>query len=441
MNADLTCLQRYHQHDDAFAFQQLVQAHAGMVFATARRITQDAARAEEVAQETFLELARSAARVTESVGAWLHRVAWHKARDVVRADVTRRRYEEAAGEHLYMEREATWEKLEPLIDEAIEELPEKLRGPLVQHFFLNCSQQELAVELGVSQSTVSRLLNSGISELRSRLRSKHALCGSTLAVLLSANSTQAAPASLTASLGKLAISGTAAGSSSTSISSLTPALLAMNTTKVMLTTVAAATLIGVPLMLLNQGSKNAQSKPQAAAPPAKAAAPLRTLRAKTKMAETNTGEPAHHLPPPVSDAVRREVEGFIQRHQGMSWEQMSHDVEFQELNKRFLRLVNTPETLSKIEGAAVAIATLKHEGRDGAIQLGPTAENLGSPVFTSWVEAVVSNDPERTRDWVLNRLDGAAFEFGFDPTLEQTSDGVRVQLLPPRKPAKPDTEE
>jgi RNA polymerase sigma factor (sigma-70 family) len=440
MNADLTCLQRYHQHGDAFAFQQLVQAHAGMVFATARRITQDAARAEEVAQETFLELARSAARITESVGAWLHRVAWHKARDVVRADVTRRRYEEIAGEQLYMEREATWEELEPLIDEAMEELPERLREALMQHFFLNRSQQELASELGVSQSTVSRLLNSGIAALRSRLRSKHALCGASLAVLLGANSTQAAPVSLTASLGKLAISGTAAGSSSASISSLTPGLLAMNVTKVMLTTVAAATLIGVPLMLLNQGSSNAQSKPKAA-PPTKATALLHTSQAQSKIANTKTGEPAHDRPSPVSDSVRREVEGFIQRHEGMSWEQMAHSAEFQELNKRFLRLVNTPETLRRIEGAAVTIATLKHEGRDGAIQLGPTAENLGSPVFTSWVEAVVSNDPERAQDWVLNRLHGAAFEFGFDPTLERTSDGVRVQLLPPRKRATPDTEE
>src|SRR5688572_29438069 len=91
MNADFTALRRYHLHGDAFAFQELVQAHTGMVFATARRVTRDAARAEDVAQETFLELARNAPRITDSVGAWLHRVAWRKARDVVRADVTRRR--------------------------------------------------------------------------------------------------------------------------------------------------------------------------------------------------------------------------------------------------------------------------------------------------------------------------------------------------------------
>src|SRR5436190_23354036 len=114
MNADLTSLRSYHRHGDAFAFQKLVQAHAGMVFATARRVTRDAALAEDVVQETFLELARNAARITESVGAWLHRVAWRKARDVMRADATRRRYEEAAAAaaELHTEREATWEELE-----------------------------------------------------------------------------------------------------------------------------------------------------------------------------------------------------------------------------------------------------------------------------------------------------------------------------------------
>lgn len=49
MDTHLHLLSRYHRHGDADAFGVLVRDHAGMVFATARRITGDAALAEDVA--------------------------------------------------------------------------------------------------------------------------------------------------------------------------------------------------------------------------------------------------------------------------------------------------------------------------------------------------------------------------------------------------------
>lgn len=207
MNVELNLLRSYHEHADAFAFRELVAAHAGMVFATARRVTRDAALAEDVTQETFIELARNSHRVTESVGAWLHRVAWRRACNAIRDEMTRRRYEEAAAQSLHERPEATWEELEPQIDEALIDLPNKLREPLVEHFLEGRTQQEVAARLGVSQATVSRLLDSGIGELRSRLRSKGMLCGAGFALLLTANSAQAVPPTLTEALGKLAVSG------------------------------------------------------------------------------------------------------------------------------------------------------------------------------------------------------------------------------------------
>ena len=53
MLTDLQLLSRYHESGDAMAFRDLMQAHAGMVFSTARRITQDEALAEDVAR--FIE--------------------------------------------------------------------------------------------------------------------------------------------------------------------------------------------------------------------------------------------------------------------------------------------------------------------------------------------------------------------------------------------------
>src|SRR5580704_5338598 len=117
------------------AFHALVQSHAPMVFATAKRITGDAALAEDVAQETFLELSRQNHQAVNSVAAWLHRVAWRKACNAVRSESRRRRHEKAAAAEAPSPiGDASWNDLEPLIDEALEELPAQQRDFLVEHY-------------------------------------------------------------------------------------------------------------------------------------------------------------------------------------------------------------------------------------------------------------------------------------------------------------------
>ena len=160
---------------DAEAFHDLVKSHASMVFATARRITGDTALAEDVAQETFLELSRQSHRAFDSVSAWLHRVAWRKACNAVRSESRLRRHEQAAVEASSAIEDASWQDLEPLIDHALEELPSPLKELLVEHFFQNRTQQELAASRGLSQSTVSRQLETGIMEVRASLRTKGVL--------------------------------------------------------------------------------------------------------------------------------------------------------------------------------------------------------------------------------------------------------------------------
>ena len=212
MLTDLQLLSRYHLEGDATAFRDLVQAHAGMVFATARRITRDEAMAEDVAQETFFQLARQSRHITQSVAAWLHRVAWRRACSAVRDAATRRRIEEEAGASEAAVREpaqheATWPEVETVLDEVIDELPDNLRVPLVMHFLQGRSQRDIAEQLGVNQSTVSRHVDEGLSVLRGRLKTRGLLCGAGLAALLTSNSASAAPATLLASLAKLSMSG------------------------------------------------------------------------------------------------------------------------------------------------------------------------------------------------------------------------------------------
>ena len=239
MHSDLLHLQRYHDSGDAGAFQSLVQQHASMVFATARRVTCDPALAEDVAQETFLELARKGRSITESVGAWLHRVAWRRACDAVRAETTRQRYETAALA-LDAGRECTWEELEPVFDEALAELVVGERTVIVEHYLEGRTQMEMAGRMGLSQSSVSRLLDQSITHLRSKLKAKGLLCGAALGAMMIAASSQAAPASLIASLHKIGLSSIGSSAAAATGGSLLSAMVGLNLKAVVICAMALA---------------------------------------------------------------------------------------------------------------------------------------------------------------------------------------------------------
>lgn len=206
MDHDLSLLDQYRQNGDARAFQQLVAAHGNMVFAVAVRVTRDAALAEEVAQDTFLALARHGDQIRQSIAAWLHHVAWQKAANGVRAKVRRYQNERAAA-FLMEKEESPWSEIEPVVDEVLMELPEELRMVMVEHFLEGRSQAEVAKSRGVSQATVSRRIDAGLQQMRDRLRARGVVSGAGLAGLLEANALMTMPASLAVALGKLALSG------------------------------------------------------------------------------------------------------------------------------------------------------------------------------------------------------------------------------------------
>src|SRR5207248_883166 len=91
-SSDRDLLGRYVAGRDEAAFSELVRRHGPLVWGTSRRVLGDAHAAEDVFQATFLVLARKASAVPwrESVGGWLHGVAFRLARKA-RAEAARRR--------------------------------------------------------------------------------------------------------------------------------------------------------------------------------------------------------------------------------------------------------------------------------------------------------------------------------------------------------------
>lgn len=422
MLSDLQQLQRYAQRGDAHAFRELVLAHGPMVHATALRVTQSAQVAEEVAQETFLELARKCGSVTQSVGAWLHRVAWLQACQAVRKDSTRRRAEEAMAERWHTEREATWPEIEPHLDDALNELPQDQREALVLYFLEGRTQAEVARHLGKNQSNVSRCIERGVNAMREALKSRGVTCGVGLATLVSAQSAHAMPATLTASLGKLCVSGVGIPATATISSStlFTTTLITMTTTTKILigtTSVAAIAFFLVP-------------KPAAQKSPVQAAAP--TTKLTREKAVESTPEPKRYRPPPASAEVRRKADDIIRRFGHRPLEDLGDEPEIQDIRKRFAALMSHPDTQRHLEerlATLKAVSGVKH----GTIQM--EDKSLETPFSRALIEAALADDRHLAEDVLLNRLDGAIFDFSFDPAQRESADGVII--TPSNKPARP----
>jgi len=194
---------------DAEAFQAIVQRHAAMVYHTALRVLRNASDAEDTAQACFETLAeaKEPAKI-QSLGAWLHGMATNQSLNLIRTDNRRiqreRRYSE---ETPPFSEPANWDDIYPLVDEAVLSLDESLRVPIVTHFLEGKSHGEIADELNVGRSAITKRIGKGVDQIESFLKKKGVTPGAGFAAAFASNlsSTGAAHASLLSTLGKIAI--------------------------------------------------------------------------------------------------------------------------------------------------------------------------------------------------------------------------------------------
>ena len=143
--------------EDPSAFGELVRRHQDFVYGAALRVVRNPTLAEDVAQEAFVRAYKALPefRQESQVRSWLYRIATNLALNAV----TRKR--EFAHDDVPVtqtapsaERSAEQAMLQEKLAQAIKELPENLREPLIMRGIRGMSYQEIAHEMSLPLNTV-----------------------------------------------------------------------------------------------------------------------------------------------------------------------------------------------------------------------------------------------------------------------------------------------
>jgi RNA polymerase sigma-70 factor, ECF subfamily len=169
---DQTLLADFANHENAEALAELVRRYQPLVRAAARRQVPDAHLAEDITQGTMMTLMRKARRIRPGtpLGPWLLRVTYYLATDALRDESTRRRHERVAAQQR-PESFATspWRSLEPVLDQALNELRGKDRIILILRYLQEWSLPHIADELRLTPAATRQRLSRALRRLHDRL--------------------------------------------------------------------------------------------------------------------------------------------------------------------------------------------------------------------------------------------------------------------------------
>ncbi len=168
---DASDLLRQAQRGDHDAFAALIEEHEGMVYSIARTFFDDRSRAEEIAQEVFLQLYRSLGELESAahVTFWLRQVTSRKCIDVTRRakfravvpidDVPSLAVPAAVSDPLFERR----------VREEIAALPEMQRLILTLRYQEDLDPSDICRIVGKPVNTVKSILHRALQSLRETL--------------------------------------------------------------------------------------------------------------------------------------------------------------------------------------------------------------------------------------------------------------------------------
>jgi RNA polymerase sigma factor (sigma-70 family) len=182
------------------AFRELVERYYDLVYSTAaRRVGDGGQQARDVAQTVFMDLARQAGKLPPNVqlGGWLHRHTCFVTSKLIREETRRQNRETEAARMNRRESttDATFDEIAPLLDEAIEQLPEDDRSAIVMRFFERRDFRSVGETLSTTEDAARMRVSRAIDKLRAILTGRGATVPAVvLAALLLDQTVKPAPA-------------------------------------------------------------------------------------------------------------------------------------------------------------------------------------------------------------------------------------------------------
>lgn len=214
---DAELLRRYAEGGAENAFAELVRRRIDLVYSVALRQTGgDRHRAEDATQAVFTDLARKARALAARpvlVG-WLHRSAQFAAAGLVRAEQRRQTREREAHTMETLNdppRDADWQKLRPVLDEALNEIDERDRDAILLRFFDGRPFAEIGARLRLTENAARMRVERALDQLAAAL-AKRGITSTTAALgaVIAQQVSAAAPAGLATAVAGSALAQTSA---------------------------------------------------------------------------------------------------------------------------------------------------------------------------------------------------------------------------------------
>jgi RNA polymerase sigma factor (sigma-70 family) len=243
---DIELLREYAERSSERAFATLVARHINKVYSVALRHSNSPHQAEEITHLVFVILARKARSLRHGVvlSGWLYQTARLTALTFIRSEIRRTRREQEAHMQSFSEQTEPepWARMAPLLDAAIAELDAKDREAVVLRFFDGKSMKQVGDALSTSEDAAKKRVARAVEKLRHLFAQRGVVFpAAVLTSLISANSIQAAPAHLAASVATMVAAKGAAGGTSTL--TLIKVLKLMAWTKAKIAAVTAAAVL------------------------------------------------------------------------------------------------------------------------------------------------------------------------------------------------------
>ena len=176
---DIELLKSIAAKDDA-ALALLYDRYRIILFGLLMRILNNREEAEDVLQEAFLQVWRKAADFDENRGrpfTWLVTLARSRGIDRVRTLSARERLAKAGAREVSEEisdaaSDAFKSEQRGLVTDALAQLPDEQKRPIMLAYFDGLTQSEIATRLGAPLGTVKTRMRTGLMKLREMLAGK-----------------------------------------------------------------------------------------------------------------------------------------------------------------------------------------------------------------------------------------------------------------------------